>query len=78
MNGKIISLPVQITYFSLMFIMSIAVFSGWFYINKLGVEHYDTSLDSQTLIHNSIADFKQFFTGVGMNFGKFIFATVFF
>ena len=78
MQGKVISVPIQYVYLTLLFILTVALFSGWFYINKLCIEHYDVNLDSETIVRNSIADFKQFFVGVGKNFGKFLFGSVIF
>ena len=78
LNGRNI-LPVgQILYFVTMFLMSCAVFAGWFYINKLGVEHYQEDCSEEKSFHTTVSDFKEFFTGVSLNIGKFIFGMIIF
>ena len=51
---------------------TIAFMSGWFHINKLGVEDYNPDDEQTVITEKTIKNFKQFFTGVGERFIKFL------
>lgn len=52
------------------FLMTIAFCSGWFYINKIGVENYNPDDEQDVIASKAIEGIKKFFVGVGANFFK--------
>lgn len=52
------------------FLMTIAFSAGWFYVNKLGIENYNSDDESDVVASKAIENFKKFFVGVGENFFK--------
>lgn len=54
------------------FMATVAFMSGWFHINKLGIEDYNPDDEQTVITEKTIKNFKQFFTGVGERFLKFL------
>ena len=54
------------------FMATVAFMSGWFHINKLGIEDYNPDDEQAVITEKTIKNFKQFFTGVGEKFLKFL------
>ncbi len=59
-----------------MVLMIIAFSAGWFYINKLGVENYNSNDTKDEIAIKAIQNFKKFFEGVGFAFAKTTFSYV--
>ena len=51
-------------------LLTCAVYSGWLYINKLGIEAYIEDESIENITKKSIENFKKFFYGIGENFLK--------
>lgn len=60
------------------FMATIAFLSGWFHINKLGVDDYNPEDEQSVITEKTIKNFKQFFTGVGERFLKFLLGVIVF
>ncbi len=59
-------------------LLTIAFLSGWFHINKLGIDKYNPEDEQEVVTKKTIESIKQFFAGVGEKFLKMFFASVLF
>ena len=55
-----------------------AVYSGWLYINKLGIEEYVENEETELVTKKSLDNFKKFFNGIGENFLRCLIAYSFY
>ena len=51
-------------------LLTCAIYSGWLYINKLGIESYIEDESQENITKKSIENFKKFFYGIGEKFLK--------
>ena len=51
-------------------LLTCAIYSGWLYINKLGIESYIENEEPENITKKSIENFKKFFLGIGEKFLK--------
>lgn len=59
-------------------LLTIAFLSGWFHINKLGIEKYNPDDEQEVITQKTIESVKQFFAGIGEKFLKMLFANILF
>ena len=61
-------------------LMTIAFSAGWFYVNRLGVQNYNSSDEVEVVVLKAKENIKKFFVGVGENFfksfGGFVICTI--
>ena len=68
--GKVLPVYSQIILLISFTLLFVAFISGWFYINKLAVNDYNTEDTIEECTSKSINNFKKFFEGIGASFLK--------
>lgn len=58
------------------FLVAVSFSAGWFYINKLAVDDYNPNDVQEEITAKTIKNFRQFFSGVGEGFVRFLFAYI--
>lgn len=76
--GKTMPLVARIVLTACVVLLTIAFMTGWFYINKLGVDKYNPEDEQEVITKKTVESFKQFFSGIGENFFKMLFAFIIF
>ena len=74
--GRTIPSVTKITLLICFVLLTIAFLSGWFHINKLGIEKYNPEDEQEVVTKKTIESIKQFFAGVGEKFLKMFFASI--
>lgn len=69
--------PVNIIFFITLFMLCVAFFTGWIYINKCGILSYNEKDSKEEIAFKSLQNFKKFFEGVGSGFFNVLFISVF-
>lgn len=73
--GGVVSAP-KIIMLDSVFFIAVSFTAGMFHINKLAINDFNPDDTKEEVMQKTIKNFRQFFTGVGESFVRFLFAYV--